>query len=102
MGDEGDEGDEEGEEDEEGDERGDDDERSGEDGEDGDVEAPGAAGDTVAPGGSFWSADAVLVPVAALSDSRNTPSTSPARRVRRGPGRFMRVIRASPEASLLP
>jgi hypothetical protein len=65
---------------------------------DAETEADGAPGDTEAPGGSSWYDDAFFVPVVALSDNRNTPSTSPARRVRRGPGRF---IRAFPEASLL-
>ncbi|MGI5374322.1 hypothetical protein ACQEV2_08750 [Streptomyces sp. CA-251387] len=40
-----------------------------------------------------------FVPVVALSDSMNTPTNSPARRVSKGPGRF---IEASPEASFLP
>jgi hypothetical protein len=55
-------------------------------------------GGAVTPGDSRYD-DALFVPVVALSESMNTPSSSPARRVRRGPGRF---IRASPEASLLP
>jgi hypothetical protein len=67
---------------------------------DGEEEAVDAPADTETPGDARrYGFEAFFVPVIALSDNMNTPNTSPARRVRRGPGRF---IRASPEASLLP